>query len=140
MPDDRLEIIKHEGEIVAILVKAGFDQPGIHFVTPPNLTQQVAFMKHPQGKTIVPHKHNLVHREVVVTQETLYVRKGRLRVDLYTDDQEFLDSRTLTDGDLIVLCAGGHGFEMLEETSILEVKQGPFAGPEDKVRFEVHKS
>ena len=42
----------------------------------PKLSQQLAFMSHPQGKTIEPHRHNKVTREVHYTQEVLLIQKG----------------------------------------------------------------
>jgi hypothetical protein len=48
----------------------------------------------------------------------------------------YLESRILSAGDVILLAFGGHGFEMLEPTEIIEVKQGPYAGDQDKTRFE----
>ena len=48
----------------------------------------------------------------------------------------FLESRILNQGDVVLLAYGGHGFEMLEDSEMIEVKQGPYAGDMDKVRFE----
>lgn len=93
-------------------------------------------MKHPTGKRIAPHVHNLVSRQVLYTQEVLFIKQGRIKVNLYSSQKKFLTSRVLESGDLILLCGGGHSFEMLEETSMIEVKQGPYAGEKDKTRFE----
>lgn len=93
-------------------------------------------MTHPKGKKIAPHVHNFMSRQVVYTQEVLVIRRGRLKVNLYSSEKEFLGERILLAGDVILLCGGGHSFEMLEETSIIEVKQGPYLGVEDKTRFE----
>lgn len=136
MQNKHLEYIVAGLEPVALIIKAQFDEPGLHFFTPPNFSQQMAFMKHPRGKKIEPHVHNLVNRQVLYTQEVLIVRKGRVKFDLYTSGKCFLTSRTLEDGDVILLCGGGHSLEMLEETSMIEVKQGPYAGDNDKTLFE----
>jgi mannose-6-phosphate isomerase-like protein (cupin superfamily) len=77
-----------------------------------------------------------VPREVHYTQEVLFIRRGVLRVDFYDDRQNYLESRTLHGGDTILLASGGHGFEVLEEVEMIEVKQGPYAGEHDKIRFE----
>jgi len=90
----------------------------------------------PKGKKIAPHVHNFLSRQVFYTQEVLIIRRGRLKVNLYSSDKEFFGDRILEAGDVILLCGGGHSFEMLEETSIIEVKQGPYLGVEDKTRFE----
>lgn len=134
-----IENIVHELEPIALIIKAQFDKPGIHFFTPKNFSQQVAFMRHPKGHKIAPHIHNLISRHVFYTQEVLIVRYGKVKVHLYSSSKEFIGSRILEEGDIILLCGGGHSFEMIEETSMIEVKQGPYAGQEDKVIFEENK-
>lgn len=130
-----IESIKRGDQLFAIIISHRFDEPGIHFFTENQLSQQLAYMKHPAGKLIEPHVHNPVPREVHYTQEVLFIKRGKVRVDFYSDEQEFLESRVLETGDTILLATGGHGFEMLEETEMIEVKQGPYAGEEDKTRF-----
>ena len=56
-------------------------------------------------------------------------------MDFYDSDQCYLESRILEAGDVILLATGGHGFEVLEEIEMIEVKQGPYAGEVDKTRF-----
>jgi mannose-6-phosphate isomerase-like protein (cupin superfamily) len=131
-----IENIVNGLEPIALIIRAGSDEPGIKFFTPPNFSQQVASMTHPKGKKIAPHVHNFMSRQVFFTQEVLLVRRGRLKVNLYSSERKFIDKRTLESGDVILLCGGGHSFEMLEETSMIEVKQGPYLGAEDKTRFE----
>ena len=131
-----IEKIHHGDQLLAIIIPATFDEPGIHFCTENAASQQIAFMRHPAGKEIVPHVHNPVDRHITDTQETLFIRKGTLRVDFYTQEKEHLESRTLNAGDVILLIAGGHGFEALDDLEMVEVKQGPYVGEADKVRFE----
>ena len=127
----------HDGDsLLALIISGRFAKPGITFFTEGSLSQQLAFMQHPQGKKIAPHVHNPVQREVTSTQEVLLLRKGRLRVDFYGEDQRYLESHVMESGDLILLIQGGHGFEALEEIEMFEVKQGPYAGDSDKTRFE----
>lgn len=130
-----LESIQHDGHLLALILSHRFQEPGIHFFTPDDLSQQLAYMRHPVGKVIPPHVHNPVAREVHFTQEVLFLKKGRLRVDFYDSDQQYLESRILEAGDVILLATGGHGFEVLEEIEMIEVKQGPYAGEADKTRF-----
>lgn len=130
-----LEKIEHEGMLLAIIIRNDFDKPGISFFTPNELSQQLAYMHHPAGKIIEPHVHNPVPREVTYTQEVLFLRKGRMRVDFYSNAREYLHSRELGPGDVILLATGGHGFEVLEEIQMIEVKQGPYSGDLDKTRF-----
>lgn len=127
--------IESNGRLLGLIVSHGFDKPGITFFTPNELSQQLAYMRHPAGKIIEPHVHNPVPREVQYTQETLFIKRGKLRVDFYDEQQTYLESRILVAGDVILLMTGGHGFEVLEEIEMIEVKQGPYAGDQDKTRF-----
>ena len=51
------------------------------------------------------------------------------------NEHNYLESRVLEGGDTILLAGGGHGFEVLEDLAMIEVKQGPYAGDDgqDKV-------
>lgn len=135
-----IESITHHNEPIALIVSRRFEQPGIHFFTPNDFSQQLAYMHHPTGKIIQPHIHNPVPRQVEYTQEVLVIKRGKLRVDFYTGEQEYLDSRILEAGDVILLIKGGHGFEVLEEIEMFEVKQGPYVGDRDKTRFSAVSS
>ena len=127
--------IRHGKELLAIILSHDFNLPGIHFFTPNDFSQQLAYMRHPVGKIIAPHVHNPVARQVQYTLEVLFLKKGILRVDFYDDLQQYLESRVLQAGDVILLATGGHGFQVLEEIEMYEVKQGPYAGDMDKTRF-----
>lgn len=130
------EEIINNSVILAIIVKNNYNYKGVHFFTPDDYSQQLAYMSHPAGKIIDPHVHNPVRREVHFTKEVLFIRKGKLRVDFYDDSQNYLESRILEKGDVILLASGGHGFEVLEDAEMFEVKQGPYAGENDKTRFK----
>jgi len=127
--------VEHEGKMLAIIVRHSFREPGITFFTDNQLSQQMGFMRHPAGKIIEPHIHNHISRNVSYTQEALFIRNGKIRVDFYSEAQEYLISYELTSGDVILLVSGGHGFEVIEEVEMIEVKQGPYAGDRDKTRF-----
>jgi len=129
------EEIVIDGHLCAIILPADFDEPGIQFFTSNDLSQQLASMSYSAGKVIPAHTHNLVRREVSYSQEALFIRKGKVRVDFYTQQQEYRKSRVLGAGDVILLIAGGHGFEVLEDLNMVEVKQGPYFGDTDKTRF-----
>jgi hypothetical protein len=121
---------------LALIIRRSFHKEGIEFFTPTGYSQQIGYMNRPGGYLIPPHVHNPVPREVQFTKEVLFIRSGRVRVDFYSDAQEYLESTILETGDVILLAFGGHGFEMLEPTEMIEVKQGPYAGESDKTRFE----
>lgn len=131
-----VEQIADGDQVIAVILRGSLATPGVSFYSQDHFSQQLGFIHHPAGHVIPPHVHNPVAREVTYTQETLFIREGRVRVDLYRDDRTLLTRRVLATGDVILLCTGGHGFEILEESSIVEVKQGPYAGDGDKTRFE----
>src|ERR1044071_651623 len=130
-----VEKILHGDELYAIIVRSDFRENGIHFFTSTDLSQQLAFMKHPKGKTIDAHIHLPVKREVHWTQEVLVIKSGSLRVDFYSAAQDYLERRLPGAGDVILLVKGGHGFEVLEDVEMFEIKQGPYSGDADKQRF-----
>lgn len=136
---DMIKNIKHNGKLLAIIIRAQFQTDGIEFFTTDDFSQQLAYMKREEGYNIPPHVHNIVSREVQLTQETLFIKSGKVRVDFYDDNKQYLESYILNQGDVILLATGGHGFEMLEESEIIEVKQGPYAGEKDKTRFDCVK-
>lgn len=130
-----IQHITFEGKILAIIIRSSFQEPGIHFITPDEFSQQLAYMKHPAGKIIEPHVHNQVQRDVFFTQEVLFLKKGSLRVDFYNENRDYHESTVIYTGDTLLLASGGHGFEALEEIEMIEVKQGPYVGEADKTRF-----
>jgi len=131
-----IQYITNNNLLLSIIVRHKFQKNGIEFFTPPEFSQQLAYMKRPKDYIIPPHIHNPISREVQWTQEVLFVKKGKVRVDFYDENKNYLKSTILETGDIILLAHGGHGFEMLEDTEIIEVKQGPYAGEMDKIRFE----
>ena len=134
-----IETLRADSGTIAIIIRHEFTKDGIEFFTPGDFSQQLGYMKHKAGDTIQEHVHVLHHREVNFTQETLLVKKGRVRVNFFNPDKSFFTSRELKTGDVILLASGGHGFEFLEETEMIEVKQGPYCSDKDKVRFEGEK-
>jgi mannose-6-phosphate isomerase-like protein (cupin superfamily) len=139
-PYPLLETICHGKLVCALIVRTGFKTKGLKFLTPNRYSQQLAWMSHPKGKTIDAHIHNLVPRAIIQTQEVLYLTKGSLRVDFYTKKGKYLCNRILRKGDLIMLVSAGHGFEVLADLEMFEVKQGPYLGKRDKVRFNTSPS
>lgn len=131
-----IEKIIKDDHVLAIIIRRNFSHPGVYFVTPNEYSQQMAYISHPAGKVITPHVHQPVVREVLHTQEVLFIKRGRLRVDFYDESKVYVESSVLEEGDLILLASAGHGFEVLEEVEMYEVKQGPYAEQADKVRFD----
>lgn len=131
------EEIRHEGKLIAIIVRSNYTSDSIEFFSPSDFSQQLGYLPHKEGSVIKPHVHKQIERRVTLTQEVLFIRKGRMSVDLYTEDRKYIASRELSAGDVILLCSGGHGFKMLEDIEMIEVKQGPYSGKgNDKEVFE----
>lgn len=131
-----LEIIcDTEGVELAYILKANWMPEKTEFLTPNHFGQQLGLIVYGAKKSITPHVHLPVTREVKGTSETIIVRKGACAIDLYDSQKQFLCSRDLRLGDVVLLIAGGHGFRMHEDTVLLEVKQGPYLGYADKERF-----
>ena len=131
-----MEFISHEGVNYAIIIRANFVHDKIWFPTSPSTSMQVGYLPHLKGSKIEPHFHISNERLIRDTLEVLFVRKGEIRVDFYNRSNEFALDVTLYANDTILLLEGGHGFEMLENTELIEVKQGPYIAFEDKVRFK----
>jgi len=131
-----IETISYNDLTLALIIRSDYHSEGIEFFTPDEFSQQLAYMNRAKGYAIKPHVHNPVAREVEYTKEVLIIKSGKVRVDFYDDDKIYLESRVLNKGDVILLAYGGHGFEMLADSEIIEVKQGPYAGDMDKTRFD----
>ncbi len=130
-----VENIRHAGKLIAIVVKGGSEKEGISFLSPQDASLQLGFMAHPAGKIVEAHVHNPVERRITGTAEAVFVQSGRVRVDFYDDEKRYLESRTLAGGDVTLLLGGGHGLVVIEDVKMFEVKQGPYLGEQDKVRF-----
>jgi len=130
-----LEYLYHEGELYSVILRDTFKSESINFFTPDSFSQQLGCLPHKKGNIIKPHRHKINKREVLFTQEVLFIKKGKVKVNFYKD-KTYIDSEIVETNDVILLCAGGHGFEMLEETIMIEVKQGPYMGVDDKEQFE----
>lgn len=130
-----IERIEVGGEEVAIIIRPVDTVDGISFVTPPESSMQIGMMRRPVGYKIAPHVHKKVVRRVSDTHEVLVIRDGRIRVNFYDHDRNVRQVCELEKGDIILLCGGGHGFEFLADADVVEIKQGPYAGDDDKERF-----
>ena len=129
-------IFNENGDALAIILREKYSQNGIEFFTPDDFPQQLGYMKHKKGHKIKPHLHNKVERTVNFTFEVLFIKSGVVKVNFYDLNKKHLDSNILNKGDVILLAFGGHGFEIIEDAEMIEVKQGPYAGDDDKTRFD----
>lgn len=120
---------------LAYIIKAETLPKKTTFFTPPEFKQQVGFVVYPAGGEIIRHVHLPLQRHLVGTSEVLLIKKGRCLVDIYSNDKTNVATRELQTGDILLMVSGGHGFKMLEDTVFVEIKQGPYAGLEEKERF-----
>lgn len=131
-----LEQIYNGDQFLGLIIRKDYHESGIQFLTDDQSPQQLGYMNRAKDYVIAPHVHNAVPRTVEFTQEVLIIQKGKVRVDYYDNGRNYLESRIANEGDIVFLGYGGHGFKMLEDSEIVEVKQGPYCGAMDKVRFE----
>ena len=136
-----IENIIHKKKLYALIVRKKFrKKKGINFFTSKEATQQFGYMKHKKNHLIMPHQHNKRLTKILITTEVIILLKGVLRVDFYNEKKEYLFSKKIYDGDLIMLANGGHGFKVLTDVEMIEVKQGPYSLSSDKVKFnKIHE-
>jgi len=132
-----IHYIKNNDILLGIIIKNNYDlkDPGIIFFTDDNANQQLGYMKWFTGHDILPHRHNKIKREINFTSEVLFVKSGTVRVDFYDENEVYLESYILESKDVILLCSGGHGFSIINDAEIIEVKQGPYSSENDKIGF-----
>ena len=134
-PEGVLLVRDAGGDLLAIVVRASADPPGISFITESDASFQLGLMNRPQGEHIVAHHHREQVRTITDTQEALVLRRGHLRAHFFDRSLSYVASVDLYQGDVALLQSGGHCFDVIEDVSLLELKQGPFLPTEDKVRF-----
>jgi uncharacterized protein with PhoU and TrkA domain len=120
---------------LAIIIRAEMSPTRTTFITPDEYKQQVGFVVYPAGGEVARHVHRQLDRRIVGTSEVLVVKQGRCEMDVYNNDRERVATRELRQGDVLIMVSGGHGFRMLEDTILIEVKQGPYTGVDEKERF-----
>ena len=131
-----VEKIYHKKKLYALIVRARFrKKKGISFFTPNDTNQQFGYMKHNKGHIIKPHKHKKRTTKIFYTTEVIILFKGCLRVDFYDQKQKYLFSKIIKEKDIIMLVHGGHGFKVLKNIEMIEVKQGPYNLIKDKKKF-----
>ena len=132
-----IEKINYKKKLLALIVRSNFrKKKGINFFTPNESTQQFGYMKHQKYHVIKPHLHKKRTTKILYTTEVIIMLKGLMRVDFYTGKKKYLFSKTVKKNDIIMLVHGGHGFKVLKDVEMVEVKQGPYSLIKDKVKFE----
>lgn len=132
-----IEKVYNQKKLYALIVRSSYKKKkGVSFFTDKNATQQFGYMNHKKNYIILPHRHNKRQSKILLTTEVIIILKGILRVDFYNNKEKYLFSKKLYENDLIMLSNGGHGFKVLKDTQMIEVKQGPYSLSMDKVKFE----
>lgn len=131
------ETITHDGLIIAIIIRANYKRDGVEFFTPNQFSQQLGYMNRPCGYKVEAHTHKKIQHDVQLTHEVQFVKSGRIKVGLYNDDRTFIEERILSTGDVILLASGGHSVEMLEDSELIEVKQGPYSDDDKQIFTQV---
>jgi hypothetical protein len=135
-----VEEIRNKDTVFAIIIRSYYKRDGIEFFTPNQFSQQLAYMNRPKGYSVDAHSHRKVERKVTLTQEVLHMRSGKVKITIFDNNHDFLKECIVETGDTILLANGGHALEMLEDSELIEIKQGPYGGDDDKVRFTVAKT
>jgi oxalate decarboxylase/phosphoglucose isomerase-like protein (cupin superfamily) len=131
-----MEYIRTKDDVLtSIIIRRDFQPTETTFVTQPELAQQVGFVVYPAGGVIKRHIHKNVDRQNISSSEALIIRKGKLEIDIFDQNKSLLVTRVLEAGDFVLMVSGGHGFRILEDTILLEIKLGPYAGVLDKELF-----
>ena len=132
-----IEKIINNKKLLALIVRGKYrNKKGITFFTPNNSTQQFGYMKHKKKHIIKPHLHKKRVTKISHTTEVILILKGKLRVDFYNSSKKYLLSKVIKEKDIIMLVHGGHGFKVLNDVEMLEIKQGPYSLIKDKIKFE----
>ena len=132
-----IEKVLYRKKLFALIVRGRFrKKSGINFFTPKEATQQFGYMKHKINHIIKPHSHNKRLTKILRTTEVILLLKGILRVDFYDNKKKYLFSKIINEKDIIMLVHGGHGFKVLKNVEMIEVKQGPYSLSGDKTKFE----
>ena len=132
---ESVECITWEGKLLAYVIRGDLGPEKSSFFTPPESTLQMGFVVYPAGRAIARHVHKPLERQIVGTAEAILVKSGRCEVDIYSDDRDLVATRTVQAGDMLLLVGGGHGFRTLEDTVLVEIKQGPYLEVDEKERF-----
>ncbi|MFC2122449.1 hypothetical protein ACFLRP_02045 [Bacteroidota bacterium] len=133
-----IEKIEKDGNLIAVILRGNYESEGVDFITDDDNPLQVGVLTHPRGSEIKPHVHRSIPREISSIQEVLHIERGVVEALIYDDSGAQFGSWTLNADDTILLITGGHGFNILEDAKILEVKQGPYLdASKDKSRLEI---
>lgn len=132
------EVVEYEGRQYAEIIWANTTVGTTTFFSPAESSFQFGLLAHNAGFVEPPHYHRPAARTIIDLQQMFLVQRGRVAVQLYTDEGDLLRELVMNPGDAIVLMQGVHGIRVIEDMQCLSIKQGPFLGTEhDKVNVKV---
>lgn len=135
-----VETIEYDGTKYAEIIWADTTVGKTTFYSPAESSFQFGLLAHEAGFVEPPHYHNPVTRTVKDLQQMFVVQKGKVAVQLYKEDGEYITEIVLKTGDAIVLIHGVHAIRVIEDMQCISVKQGPYMGEEkDKIFVEEKK-
>ena len=128
--------INHKKKLYALIVDNNYRKMrGVNFFSSNDLPQQFGSIYQKKNHIIPPHTHRKRSTKVFITSEVLIILKGILRIDFYDLKQKYLFSKIIKKGQIIFLLHGSHGFKVVKDLQMIEVKQGPFKKNMDKIKF-----
>src|SRR5512137_1759243 len=126
-----VELITADGQTLCYIIRGDTRPTDTTFITPPESKQQVGFIVYPKGGVIHRHIHRPLERHIIGMSEVLVVRSGYCQIEVYDEQENLVTVQDLHENDVVVMVGGGHGFQIKEDTVLLEIKQGPYLGAED---------
>ncbi len=130
-----IETITHQTQVLCLIIRRDYLPERTTFLTSPEYKQQLGYIVYPAGGEIARHVHRPLERYIVGTSETVLVRKGHCLIDIYNDVRELVTTCELSEGDVMIMVSGGHGYRMVEDTILMEIKTGPYTGVDEKELF-----
>lgn len=124
-----MEKIAYKNNLIALRLKK--IKNGVMSSTEPNEPLQLVTHKRSLGEYTKAHFHSPKKRITNKLQECLVVIKGKIKIDFYNSEKKNFKSIFLSAGEVVIFVSGGHGIHILEDSEIIEIKNGPFI--EDKV-------
>lgn len=132
---DEVEVISANGQVLCYVIPKSIHPQKTTFITPPEGKQQVGFIVYPKDGVIARHIHRPLERHIIGMAEVLVVRSGHCQIEVFDESLRLVTTRDLYEGDVVLMVGGGHGFQIKEDTVLLEIKQGPYLGEDDKQLF-----
>jgi len=132
---EKIERIIWNGSVKVYIIRSAYNPVRTSFASPQTANLQVGHIVYPAGSVVPKHLHKKIIRRLDRTEEVLIVKKGSCFLDIYNERKKLVVTRKVRRGDIIIIVGGGHGFRVLKDLILLEIKQGPYTGIEEKERF-----